>query len=244
MNTALTGPMLAAFLTFAVVASVTPGPNNIMLLASGANFGFRRTLPHLLGVILGFSLMVLVVGIGLAAVLARAPTLFMTLRIAGIAYLAYLAFKIARADGIGMGEAAAQPMSFLQAVAFQWVNPKGWSMAISAMTAYAPADHTQAVVFLFTAIFLVIGVPSSLLWTGMGVGLKRGLAHPKMHPMALRVFNLAMAAALLWSLYPMAKSELPHLAAAQAAVSQTESQAESKVEHMHFARWPMYRPLQ
>src|SRR5215469_386564 len=123
----LTGPMLAAFLTFAVVASVTPGPNNIMLLASGANFGFRRTLPHLLGVILGFGLMVLLVGLGLAAVLARFPTLFM---IARIGYLAYLAFKIARADGIGMGEAAAQPMSFLQAVAFQWVNPKGWSMAI------------------------------------------------------------------------------------------------------------------
>src|SRR5436305_3213087 len=125
MDTTLTGPMLAAFLTFAVVASVTPGPNNIMLLASGANFGFRRTVPHLLGVILGFGLMVLLVGVGLAAVLARFPTLFMAARIAGMAYLAYLAVKIARAHGIGMGNRTAAPMSFLQAAAFQWVNPKG-----------------------------------------------------------------------------------------------------------------------
>ena len=240
MDTALTGPMLAAFLTFAVVASVTPGPNNIMLLASGANFGFRRTLPHLLGVILGFGLMVLLVGLGLAAVLARFPTLFMAARIAGIAYLAYLAFKIARADGIGMGETAARPMGFLQAVAFQWVNPKGWSMAISAMTAYAPADHVRAAVFLVTAIFVAIGIPSGVLWTGMGVGLKRGLAHPKAHPLALRAFNLAMAAALLWSLYPMAKSELPHLAAVQALAPRAESQPEGR----QFARWPMSRPLQ
>jgi len=240
--------MLAAFLTFAVVASVTPGPNNIMLLASGANFGFRRTVPHLLGVVLGFGLMVLLVGLGLAAMLARFPTLFMIARIAGMAYLAYLAVKIARADGIGMGEAAAKPMTFLQAIAFQWVNPKGWSMAISAMTAYAPADHARAAAFLFTAIFVAIGVPNSALWTGMGVGLKQGLAHPKANPLALRAFNLVMAAALLWSLYPMAKSELPHLAAAQAAAPQSESRVEPPVapraEGRHFARWPMYRPLQ
>src|SRR3954471_23105255 len=118
MSAILTGPMLAAFLTFAVVASVTPGPNNIMLLASGANFGFRRTLPHLLGVILGFGLMVLLVGIGLAAMLARFPTAFMLARIAGIAYLIYLAIKIARADGIGTDGAGARPMSFLQATLF------------------------------------------------------------------------------------------------------------------------------
>jgi threonine/homoserine/homoserine lactone efflux protein len=227
--------MLAAFLTFAVVASVTPGPNNIMLLASGANFGFRRTLPHLLGVILGFGLMVLLVGLGLAAALARFPTLFTLARIAGIAYLVYLAIKIARADGIGADGARATPMSFAQAIAFQWINPKGWSMAVSAVTAYAPTDHARTAVVVFTAIFIAIGVPNSALWTGMGVALKRGLAHPKAHRLALRAFNIAMAVALLASLVPMAKSELPHIAGAAPL---------ARAEGLHFARWPMYRPLQ
>jgi threonine/homoserine/homoserine lactone efflux protein len=224
MDKTMTGSMMAAFLTFAFVSSITPGPNNIMLLASGANFGFRRTVPHMLGVILGFGLMVLLVGLGIAAVLARTPMLFTIARIAGIAYLIYLAWRIASTDGIGTGLANAKPMSFLQATAFQWANPKAWSMAISAVTAYAPQDNVTRAVVLFAAIFVAIGVPSASLWTSMGVGVKRGLSNPR----ALRIFNMTMAALLLLSLYPMAKAELPA----------------ARAHHAHMALWPTYRPLQ
>src|SRR5437773_1349241 len=125
--------LLAALIAFAFVTSITPGPNNLMLLASGVNFGFRRTLPHMLGVGLGFGFMIMVVGLGLSQLFARYPGSYEALRWAGAAYMLWLAWNIANAGPVGEGESRGRPMTFLQAAGFQWLNPKGWVMAVSAI---------------------------------------------------------------------------------------------------------------
>src|SRR5689334_18374639 len=132
--------LLLSFLTFALVSSITPGPNNVMLMASGANFGVRPTLPHLAGVSLGFAAMVILVGLGLAGVFTAAPWLYEILRWVGAAYLLFFAYKIATSKGLGSAETKGRPVTFWQAVAFQWVNPKAWSMILSAVTTFAPPN--------------------------------------------------------------------------------------------------------
>jgi threonine/homoserine/homoserine lactone efflux protein len=129
----LTADLLLAFILFAFVSSITPGPNNTMLLSSGVNFGFNRTIPHMLGISCGFALMVLAVGFGLGAVFKAYPILYTVLRYAGAAYLLYLAYKIATSGPAEDGDQSnTRPMSYLSAAAFQWVNPKAWVMAIGA----------------------------------------------------------------------------------------------------------------
>lgn len=191
--------LLLSFLTFALVSSITPGPNNVMLMASGANFGFRPTLPHFAGVSIGFAAMVILVGAGLASIFAAAPWLYQILRWVGAAYLLYFAFKIATAKGIGSAEARGQPVTFWQAVAFQWVNPKAWSMILSAITTFAPPDPNLWHIGLLTLLLLIIGLPCSLTWMAFGVSLKAFLSRPR----ALRTFNIAMALLLVISLYPI-----------------------------------------
>jgi hypothetical protein len=122
---AMTYELFLALLGFAFVTSVTPGPNNMMLLASGVNFGFRRTVPHMLGISIGHALMVFLVGLGLAGVFRAWPPALLVLKIASVAYMLWLAWKIAQSGSPGEGRAKATPMTFLQAAAFQWVNPKG-----------------------------------------------------------------------------------------------------------------------
>ena len=129
----MTHELLIALLGFAFVTSVTPGPNNMMLLASGVNFGFRRTVPHMLGISIGHSLMVFLVGLGLAGVFKAWPPALVMLKVASVAYMLWLAWKIAHAGAPGEGTARARPFSFLQAAAFQWVNPKAWAMALGAV---------------------------------------------------------------------------------------------------------------
>jgi threonine/homoserine/homoserine lactone efflux protein len=191
--------LLVGIAAFGFVSSITPGPNNMMLMASGANFGLRRTLPHLVGVGLGFSLMVLGVGLGLAGVVARAPWIFDAIRWAGAAYLVYLAWKIATARGVGGKDVPARPMTFLQAVAFQWVNPKAWAMALGAVTTYASRDHLVLDVVMIALVFGLVNAPCISVWAGFGVGMKQVLSRPG----PLRAFNLTMAALLLLSLYPL-----------------------------------------
>ena len=129
---------LIALVLFSFVSSVTPGPNNMMLLASGLNFGFRRTIPHMLGIGIGFTIMVLLIGLGLGQVFVRFPVLYTALKLAGAVYLIWLALKIARSGPISRDEpnSAAEPFTFLQAAAFQWVNPKAWMMAVTAVATY------------------------------------------------------------------------------------------------------------
>ena len=193
--------LLWALLGFVVVTLFTPGPNNTMLMTSGLNFGFRRGLPHLWGVSLGFAVMVLAVGSGLGAVFQLYPVLYTVLKYVGAAYLLYLAWQIAVSPPPAPGErgAAGKPISFLQAVAFQWVNPKAWVMAVGAITTYAAVAAFPVNVVIIAALFCVLGVASSGTWLGFGAGLQRVLKEPG----AVRVFNVVMALLLVASLYPI-----------------------------------------
>jgi threonine/homoserine/homoserine lactone efflux protein len=199
-----TETLLAASL-FAVVSSITPGPNNAMLMASGVNFGFRRAQPHLWGVNLGFTFMLLCVGLGLHSVLDRFPQLYDVLRYAGSAYMLWIAWKLASARPATNAAAddtsvtPAKPMGFWAAAAFQWINPKGWVMAVTCMSAYLPANAGIAQVALLGGLFMLLGAPCSAFWVGFGQAM-RGLLQD---PLRLRIFNITMALALVASLYPM-----------------------------------------
>lgn len=196
----LSAHLLWAFLVFAVVMFFTPGPNNIMLLASGLNFGFRRTLPHLAGVTFGYAFMIGVTGLGLGAIFASLPWLQTALKYVGAAYLIYLAYAIARSGPPEPGEAERRrPMTFLGAALFQWVNAKGWVMAISIITAYAAIAGYPWNVGLQVVLSLFIGSLSSVAWVLCGTALQPLV---KSAP-AVRVFNVTMAILLLASLYPV-----------------------------------------
>ena len=140
----MTPELVLALVAFAFVTSITPGPNNLMLLASGAAFGFRRSVPHMLGVGIGFVAMTVLVGLGLAGLIEAAPGLRLALKAAGVAYMLWFAWKILNAGAPGEAGAAARPMRFHEAALFQWVNPKAWAMALTAVTAYAPGGTLPA----------------------------------------------------------------------------------------------------
>ncbi len=194
----MTYDLLLALALFAFVSSITPGPNNLMLMASGANFGFRRTIPHMLGVALGFVFMVVLVGAGLVGIFEAFPVSYTVLKIASVAYLLYLAWKIANAGPAETGEGKGNPMTFLQAAAFQWVNPKAWAMALTAISVYAP-DQTLWAILLVAALFGAVNLPSVSSWTLLGQQMARVLTNPR----RLMLFNWAMAALLVASLYPV-----------------------------------------
>ena len=191
--------LVTSLVAFAFVSSITPGPNNIMLMASGATYGFRLTIPHLTGVILGFGTMVLLVGWGLAGIFAIFPRLHEIIQVVGAAYLLYLAYKIGTARGISDKDASARPITFTQAAMFQWVNPKAWTMIVGAVAAFVPKDDSYQSVAIVALIFTMIAVPVSSTWAAFGVGL-RGLLKSAA---ALRAFNITMAVLLVLSLYPV-----------------------------------------
>ncbi|MGD8418387.1 MAG: LysE family translocator [Pseudomonadales bacterium] len=188
MNTEL----VSALTLFALVSSITPGPNNLMLMASGANFGFRRTVPHMLGIGVGFVVMLTLVGVGLIRVFDAYPTAYEVLRVVSIGYLLYLAWKIATSAPPQAGQATGRPFTFLQAALFQWVNPKGWAMALTAVTVYAPS-RDLASVLLVAAIFGVVNLPSVSCWTVLGQRIAPLLGNRK----RLLAFNVSMAGLLL-----------------------------------------------
>ncbi|NHB77534.1 LysE family translocator [Rhodobacter calidifons] len=194
----MTYDLMIALLGFAFVTSVTPGPNNMMLLASGVNFGFRRTLPHMLGISLGHALMVFLVALGLAGVFTAWPPALVGLKAASVAYMLWLAWKIAHAGAPGEGRAKPQPMSFLQAAAFQWVNPKAWAMALGAVSAYV-SEPSVAACALVAGAFALVNLPSVTLWAAAGQGLRRWLQAPA----RLAAFNWTMAGLLVLSLWPV-----------------------------------------
>lgn len=194
----MTQDLLFALVGFAFATSVTPGPNNMMLLASGVNFGLRRTVPHMLGVSLGHALMVFLVGIGLAGVFVAFPALSVVLKVASAVYMLWLAWKIATSAPKGPGAAAGRPFTFAQAAAFQWVNPKAWAMALSATTIYAPGPSVGAMA-LVAVVFAAVNLPSVAVWAALGQGLRRWLAEGA----RLRAFNITMAVLLVLSLWPV-----------------------------------------
>jgi len=188
-----------AFAIFAFVASITPGPNNAMVMTSGANFGFRRTIPHIAGVVLGFQLLLLAVGAGLGALFTAFPILQDILWFVGTAYLLWLAWKIASTKGMNSADNG-RPMRFSEIVAFQWVNPKAWVGAIGAFGAYVPKDNFLGGAAMILIIFFVMTLLAVALWTAGGVALSRLLREPG----ALRTFNLVMGIMLALSLIPSA----------------------------------------
>jgi len=190
--------VFTALAAFAFVTSITPGPNNLMLLASGANFGIRRSIPHMLGIGAGFVVMVIVVGIGLSQLFDAYPLSHNVLQALSIAYLLYLAWKVAHAGAPASAGRSGSPMSFLQAALFQWVNPKGWAMAMTAVSIYAPSRSLEAIM-LVALIFGAINLPSVSLWTVLGQQIQRILTSSH----RLRIFNIGMALLLVASLYPV-----------------------------------------
>jgi threonine/homoserine/homoserine lactone efflux protein len=191
---------LAALVSFAFVASITPGPNNIMLTASGVNFGFARTIPHMLGIGVGFMALLGAVGMGIATVFRIAPQLDIVLKVVGTLYMLWLAWKVATATAIAeTGGQVGRPMTFWQAVAFQWVNPKGWVMAVSAMALYVRPSNLVADVAAVTLVFGVVNLPSVATWAAFGHALRNVLRDPS----RIRIFNIAMGLLLAASVLPI-----------------------------------------
>jgi threonine/homoserine/homoserine lactone efflux protein len=189
---------LLPLLGFAVAASVTPGPNTLMVTAAAANHGVRATLPHMLGITLGFAAMLLLVGLGLAAPFAAWPVLHAALKWGGAAWLLWLAWKIARAGAPGEGRAR-PPLGFLGAALFQWVNPKAWMIALAAIPAFTtPAGDILAEASVIAGAFALVCFPCTLVWALLGAGAGRALGTPS----RLRAFNGVMAALMVASLLP------------------------------------------
>jgi threonine/homoserine/homoserine lactone efflux protein len=190
-----------ALLLFAFTTSITPGPNNMMLFASGVNFGFRRTIPHMFGIGAGFLLLLLGVVLGLGALLHMVPAVYTALKFAGGAYLVWIAWKIGTSRSLGEGTSGVKPMSFLGAAAFQWVNPKAWVMAVTAMATYTNPELYMISVLLVGLAFAAVNVPSVSTWAGFGSALREWLSDP----VRLKWFNITMALLLVLSLWPMLK---------------------------------------
>jgi threonine/homoserine/homoserine lactone efflux protein len=180
---------VVAFVVFAVVTSITPGPNNVMLATTGANVGIRRGLPHMLGIALGFALMIFLVAAGAGTALLGSPTAMQVLRVIGIAVLLWLAWKIATAGRSATGERE-RPIGFLGAAAFQWVNPKAWLICAGAVGSFLQPDGSSALpqAAIFGLIFLLAGAPCMLVWLGFGALMQRALQTDQ----ALRTFNIVM----------------------------------------------------
>ncbi|MFT4923960.1 MAG: threonine/homoserine/homoserine lactone efflux protein [Phenylobacterium sp.] len=191
--------ILAALTLFSFVSSITPGPNNLMLMSSGANFGFKKTIPHMLGVGLGFTFMVTLVGLGIMQVFDRFPITHDILKVFSVAYLLYLAAKIAMSTSTVESQSSkSKPFTFIQAAMFQWVNPKGWTMALTAISVYVPSQSVSAVL-LVAIMFGIVNVPCVSVWVVLGQKIQVYLTNER----RLKVFNISMATLLVLSLYPV-----------------------------------------
>ncbi len=185
---------------FAIIGAGTPGPNNTMIMTSGLNFGVRRSLPHFFGIILGFPLMVMAVGLGMAGIFETYPGLHVGMKIAGASYLTFLAWKIASAPVTESSQTKGKPLTFLQAAAFQWVNPKAWTLAIGATATYTVIGASYfAQVLTISGLILLFSSPCVLLWLVFGASLKKFLKNATY----VRAFNISMALLLMLSLVPV-----------------------------------------
>lgn len=195
--------MLSALL-FALVACITPGPNNIMIMASGLNYGVRRTMPHLLGISIGFPAMFIGVGVGLGTLFESFPALHGVVKVLGISFLLYLAYRIATTTTGPELQADSRPMRFMEAVLFQWVNPKAWVNCIGAIAAFTTVSGDVLIQALWIALaFFVVCFPSVSVWLISGAALSQWLHRPQQR----RAFNLVMAFLLALSVLPMVTTE-------------------------------------
>lgn len=194
----MNAPLLIAMASFCLAASITPGPNNMMLLSSGATFGLRRTLPHMIGISTGCAVMVLLLGWSLGGIAERLPVLYPVLHVVSTAYLLWLAWRIATSSGPHEAARRGGPLRVLDAAAFQWVNPKAWVMVLGAVGTFARPGHMATDVPVIALMLMGVGFPCITLWAGSGSALKRWLRHPK----ALRTFNVSAAMLLVLSIAP------------------------------------------
>jgi|AraplaCL_Col_mCL_1032037.scaffolds.fasta_scaffold14805_2 threonine/homoserine/homoserine lactone efflux protein len=190
---------------FCLVATITPGPNNMMLLSSGATYGFRRTSPHIIGISVGGAIMSTLLGFSIANVASRLPGFYATLHIVSSLYLLWLAWRIARSTGLREVKAGGRPLRVVDAAIFQWVNPKAWAIALGALAGFARPAHLVGDIAVIVLVRTFVGLPSLSLWAGFGLVLKRYLKSP----VALRAFNIGMASLLVLSLLPELLEMLP-----------------------------------
>ncbi|MGB0893180.1 MAG: LysE family translocator [Parashewanella sp.] len=193
--------LILAVIFFAFSACISPGPNNVMIMTSGMNYGTRRSLPHLLGISVGFPVMLICIGLGLGFIFDRYPAIHQVIKVCGIIYLLFLAWKIANATPTNFeADSTSKPFTFIQSALFQWVNPKAWFMATSSVATFT---HNQSNVFLqvimISFIFMVVVFPASGTWLVFGTQLKRVLksAHHQ------KIFNICMAVILVASIIPV-----------------------------------------
>lgn len=199
--------LVIALTGFALVMAGTPGPNNMMVLTSGVNFGFRRSVPHMLGIAIGFGVMNGLVGLGLGQIFERWPVIYTAMKVIGALYLLWLAWGIARSDAVEGGPARGAPMTFLQAAAFQWVNPKAWVIAVGAVSAYSQPGNYLLSIVIISAVMTVVTLPCTAVWAAFGSAMRHLLRDPRM----VRVFNWSMAALLVASLWPIIAELIPAL---------------------------------
>ena len=192
--------LVIAFIVFAAVSAFTPGPNNVMLMTSGLNYGFRRSVPHMAGVTFGYAFLIVVFGFGLGAIFTTYPILQTILKYAGAIYLVWLAAVIAMSRPPDAdGERQGKPMTFFGAALFQWINVKGWVIAVVSVSAYAAIASYPWNMIMQALIILVITLGSSLTWVLFGTALQSLVKSPR----AVRIFNITMAVLLIASLYPV-----------------------------------------
>jgi threonine/homoserine/homoserine lactone efflux protein len=190
---------LTSLVVFSLIGALSPGPNNIMLMTSGVNFGLRASGPHVAGVWLGVTLVQLLIGAGFYALLQAFPWLYTALHLAALFYLLYLAWRMATATSTASGRNTPHPLTFLQAAAFQCVNPKVWAVGLAAITTFARPDHVRTDVVVIALTIGLVSVPCLVLWTAFGTVMRHALSTPK----AVRFFNVAMAILLVLSLLPV-----------------------------------------
>ena len=185
--------IITSLIGMAIAASWTPGPNNSMLASSGATYGIRASIPHVLGIILGFPLMIFLVGLGLGEVFRSHPVMHQVLRYAGAAMMLWIAWKIANAAPPGQPGKTSRPLSFVQAAGFQWINPKGWMAAIAVTTQFVTVDHPVRTSLIVAGVFVLAGLSSTMAWLVFGQVVGRFLNSPA----KLKIFNYSMALMLI-----------------------------------------------
>lgn len=197
----MSNELLIGLVGFALVSAFSPGPNNLMLLSSGMNFGWRKSVPHILGIAIGFPVMIFGVGMGITQIFEAYPISLLVMKVLSAVYLIYLAYKIAstRPAGVDAEIKNSRPLTFVQAAAFQWVNPKAWAMALTAISAYTIANNMLLSVFIVIFVFLAVGMMSANTWTIIGLKLRIFLSNP----VAFRAFNISCALILVATLYPV-----------------------------------------
>lgn len=188
-----------SLLGFMVVSTVTPGPNNVLLFASGLNFGLRRTVPLICGIGNGFAFLLACVGLGLGQILETFPLVFTTIKVLGACYMIYLAWRIANSGPLHIDDSKARPMTYFEAALFQWVNPKAWVITIVLASTYTSKDNYHVTLAILVATAGILNLPIISTWAVFGTAMKKFLSDPK----KLRIFNIIMAFALILSLWPM-----------------------------------------